>query len=298
MVDPINDIKNFDPEDEVSYYYGNLNRDHVKEILSDALIGTFLIRDSTKDFDQKVLCVKEAPDTINSYKIIHTVKNLTNNNSGGDEDDDSDENTEHAFYIFGKQDCLFSSIPKILEFYSTHYLNQSPLVRPAFHHKKVIAMFDFQEGGDPNEDLYFQKNDILTVLEYTQGEHWWNASLNEKTGLIPATLVRRLKPNEVFNEENNLKNNKQKSKITEIAVKSKLDENNDSDSGSGPMQCPFNARVIEDYTPSPYETSHIALKKGQIIVVLEMKSIGKWFGQIESGKKGLFPFNRVEFIKN
>ncbi len=47
-------LKDFDPEDEVSYYYGNLNRDHVKEILADASIGTFLIRDSTKDFDQKV----------------------------------------------------------------------------------------------------------------------------------------------------------------------------------------------------------------------------------------------------
>jgi len=46
--------KEFDPEDEVSYYYGNLNRDHVKEILNDASIGTFLVRDSTKDFDQKV----------------------------------------------------------------------------------------------------------------------------------------------------------------------------------------------------------------------------------------------------
>ena len=44
----------FDAEDEVSYYYGNLQRDHVKEILNDAAIGTFLIRDSTKDFDQKV----------------------------------------------------------------------------------------------------------------------------------------------------------------------------------------------------------------------------------------------------
>lgn len=291
MVDSINDdIKNFDPEDEVSYYYGNLNRDHVKEILSDALIGTFLIRDSTKDFDQKVLCVKEAPDTINSYKIIHTVKNNLENPHS--EDDDIDESTEHAFYIYGKQDCLFSTIPKILEFYSTHYLNQSPLVRPAFHHKKVIAMFDFQEGGDPNEDLYFKKNDILTVLEYTQGEHWWNACLNEKIGLIPATLVRRLKPNELFNEESN----QEGSKSIESVTKEKDEKNILGD--DGPMQCPFNGRVIEDYTPSPYETSHIALKKGQTIIVLEMKSIGKWFGQIESGKKGLFPFNRVEIIKN
>jgi hypothetical protein len=35
-----------------------LNRDQVKDILNDASIGTFLIRDSTKDYDQKVMCVK------------------------------------------------------------------------------------------------------------------------------------------------------------------------------------------------------------------------------------------------
>lgn len=48
----------FDPNDEVSYYYGNLTREKVKDILNKAQIGTFLIRDSTKDYDQKVLCVK------------------------------------------------------------------------------------------------------------------------------------------------------------------------------------------------------------------------------------------------
>ncbi len=61
--------------------------------------------------------------------------------------------------------------------------------------------------------------------------------------------------------------------------------------------CPFKAKVVEDYTPSPYEHSHIALRKGQIVTVLEMKSMGKWLGVLEfDGKKGLFPFNRVEII--
>ncbi len=55
---PDSDGLEFDPNDEVSYYYGNLTRDQVKEILNDSSIGTFLIRDSTKDEDQKVMCVK------------------------------------------------------------------------------------------------------------------------------------------------------------------------------------------------------------------------------------------------
>lgn len=285
--------RDFDPEDEVSYYYGNLNRDHVKEILADASIGTFLIRDSTKDFDQKVLCVKEAHETINSYKIMRSGKAEEAQATG-----DSDSESPYSYFIYGKEDCLFPSIPKILEFYSTHYLNQSPLVKPAFHHKKVIAMFDFQESGDPSEDLYFFKNDILTVLEYTQGEHWWNACINGKTGLIPATLVRRLKPNEPYKEgdkQDSQSNVLAENVNTTVQVDNRVDE--------GAMKCPFDARVIEDYTPSPYEKSHIPLKKGQLVTVLEMKSIGKWFGQTyasedktELAKKGLFPFNRVQIV--
>ena len=64
----------------------------------------------------------------------------------------------------------------------------------------MIATSDFLTSNDPTEDLYFEKNDILTVIEFTQGEHWWNASLKNKTGLIPTTLVRRLKPDEIIQQ--------------------------------------------------------------------------------------------------
>jgi hypothetical protein len=42
----------------------------------------------------------------------------------------NDEERAHRYYLYGKEDWLFTSIAKILEFYSTHYLNQSPLVKP------------------------------------------------------------------------------------------------------------------------------------------------------------------------
>jgi len=272
------EILEFDPNDEVSYYYGNLNRDQVKEILNDSQVGTFLIRDSTKDYDQKVMCVKEVADCVNSYKIVHRIINSAEDNS-----------VSHTFHIHGREDCLFESIPKILEFYSGHYLNQSPLVKPAFNHKKVLTLYDFTESEDSNEDLYFKKNEILTILEYTQGEHWWKAvNRSGRTGLIPATLVRRLRPNE-------WPSNIQYSFDDDTKQKDDEDASDEDDN----KKCPFKAKVIEDYTPSPYEHSHIALRKGQIVTVIEMKSIGKWLGILDyDGKKGLFPFNRVEIIND
>lgn len=48
----------FDVNDEVSYYYGSVSREEAKQVLNDAPVGTFLIRDSMKDADQKVLSVK------------------------------------------------------------------------------------------------------------------------------------------------------------------------------------------------------------------------------------------------
>jgi proto-oncogene C-crk len=285
----------FDPNDEVSYYYGNLNRDEVKDVLLEASIGTFLIRDSTKDDGQNVLCVKEATKCINNYKIIHKIT----------ESSSPSTLSKNEFFLYGKEDLVFTSIPSILEFYSTHYLNQSSLVKPAFYHKKVLTLFDFLESDDPNEDLYFRASEILTIIEYTQGGDWWKA-INQlgATGLIPATLVRRLKPNEWPSIRNNLlKSNKNvKSTANDIANEPIIEEIITNENDVPPKESTnqeFRARVVEDYTPSPYEHSHLSLRKGQIITVLEMKSEGKWLGQYINSvdcKRGLFPFNRVEII--
>lgn len=41
-----------------SYDFGDLSREEVKDVLNEAPIGTFLIRNSIRDLNQKVLCVK------------------------------------------------------------------------------------------------------------------------------------------------------------------------------------------------------------------------------------------------
>lgn len=51
---------------------------------------------------------------INNYKIIQTLDN------GGN----------LSYFILGKNDLSFKNVPDILRFYSSHYLNQSPLIKP------------------------------------------------------------------------------------------------------------------------------------------------------------------------
>jgi len=96
-------------------------------------------------------------------------------------------------------------------------------------------VFDFCEGGDPAEDLYFRKNDVLRVLEYTQGEHWWNAELNGRTGLIPATLVRRLKPDETVEAVAAVEKEEEVAEVKE----------EEATRDEGIMECPFMAKVVE-----------------------------------------------------
>ena len=105
----------FDQNDEVSYYYSNLNRENAKDILQHSSIGTFLLRDSCKDEGQIVLCVKESENRINNYKIIQKT---------------NDVNMKKEFYFRGKHDFVFKDIPSLLDFYKTHYLIQSYLKQP------------------------------------------------------------------------------------------------------------------------------------------------------------------------
>lgn len=139
----------------------------------------------------------------------------------------------------------------------------------------------------------------MTILEYTQGESWWKAmNQSGKVGLIPTTLIRRLKPNEPIPARNSAKESDKPKEKIEVKVSQQKEDVQSNNSDEAESNKPFNVRVIEDYTPSPYEKGYIALRKGQVVRVLEMKSEGKWFGQVvgNDDKKGLFPFNRVEML--
>ena len=129
--------------------------------------GVFLVRDSATIQGDYVLCVRE--DNKVSHYIINKIQQ-------GDQ----------TRYRIGDQ--MFTDLPALLNFYKVHYLDTTPLIRPAPKRvEKVLAKYDF-EGNDP-DDLPFKKGEIMTVVSKDE-EQWWTArnSLGQ-TGSIPVPYI-------------------------------------------------------------------------------------------------------------
>lgn len=87
--------------------------------------GTFLVRGSCTIVGDYVLSVKE--DTKVSHYIINKIQQQQN---------------DQIVYRIGDQS--FADLPELLAFYKLHYLDTTPLRRPATKKlEKVVAKFDF-----------------------------------------------------------------------------------------------------------------------------------------------------------
>lgn len=102
------------------------------------------------------------------------------------------QQSDQTKYRIGDQ--MFTDLPSLLAFYKLHYLDTTPLIRPATHRvEKVIAKFDFT-GVDP-DDLPFKKGDILTVISKDE-DQWWTAQNDlGQNGSIPVPYVQRVSIN-------------------------------------------------------------------------------------------------------
>lgn len=109
---------------------------------------------------------------------------------------------------------MFPDLPALLSFYRLHYLDTTPLIRPAPKRvERVVAKYDFDGSVSfklliyyPREknitlrfillqdadDLPFRKGEILTVISKDE-EQWWTAmnSLGQ-TGSIPVPYVQKV----------------------------------------------------------------------------------------------------------
>lgn len=100
-------------------------------------------------------------------------------------------------------DQMFPDLPSLLGFYKLHYLDTTPLIRPASKRvEKVIAKFDF-EGVD-QDDLPFKKGEILTIVSKDE-EQWWTAkNAQGQQGSIPVPYVQKYDETQPVNNDNRM----------------------------------------------------------------------------------------------
>ncbi|XP_039496368.1 adapter molecule Crk isoform X4 [Drosophila santomea] len=226
--------------------------------------GVFLVRDSNSIAGDYVLCVRE--DTKVSNYIINKV-----------------QQQDQIVYRIGDQS--FDNLPKLLTFYTLHYLDTTPLKRPACKRvEKVIGKFDFV--GSDQDDLPFQRGEVLTIVRKDE-DQWWTArnSLG-KIGQIPVPYIQQY--DDYMDED-------------------AIDKNEPTISGSSNVfgstlkrtdlnrKLPAYARVKQSRVPNAYDKTALKLEIGDIIKVTKTNINGQWEGEL-NGKNGHFPFTHVEFV--
>lgn len=272
-------MASFDEHDRNSWYFGSMSRQDATELLTrERESGVFLVRDSNTIIGDYVLCVRE--DTKVSHYIINKV-----------------QQSGHTEYRIGDQS--FPDLPDLLTFYKLHYLDTTPLTRPASRKiELVIGKFDFDGSGDP-DDLPFRRGDILTIISKDE-DQWWTAKNSiGKIGQIPVPYVQKCEENGqsislerpgsgggggVVTHKTATGGNSQQ--LGSALKKSDLNR-----------KLPAFARVKQARVPNAYDKTALKLEVGDIIKVTKTNINGQWEGEL-NGKKGHFPFTHVEFIEN
>lgn len=299
----------FDQYDKSSWYFGAMSRQDASDLLmGEKEGGVFLVRDSTSIHGDFVLCVRE--DSKVSHYIINKIQQ-------GDQ----------IRYRIGDQ--MFPDIPNLLAFYKLHYLDTTPLIRPAPKKtQRVIAKYDF-EGNDP-EDLPFRKGEILTIISKDE-EQWWTArnSLGQ-TGSVPVPYVQKYEEDANTSLEcssrpdsagsgtsnststSNSNTNSLHQTLQQQAQVTGTQQVTTGSTGSTGQPdgvqtntrrsniqrtLPAFAKVKQARVPNAYDKTALKLEVGDMIKVTKTNINGQWEGELH-GKVGHFPFTHVEFIDN
>ncbi|XP_043280395.1 adapter molecule Crk [Venturia canescens] len=277
----------FDEYDKNSWYFGAMSRQDASDLLmGEKEGGVFLVRDSTSIHGDFVLCVRE--DSKVSHYIINKI-----------------QHADQIRYRIGDQ--TFADIPRLLAFYKLHYLDTTPLIRPApkkIH--KVIAKYDF-EGNDP-DDLPFRKGEILTVVTRDE-EQWWTAknSLGQM-GLVPVPYVQKYEDEAQPNIDNSSRQDSgiggslgssSNTSSTQLSSQIGSDTPPAATTRRSNIQrtLPAFAKVKQARVPNAYDKTALKLEVGDIIKVTKTNINGQWEGELH-GKVGHFPFTHVEFVDN
>ncbi|XP_055690438.1 adapter molecule Crk [Lutzomyia longipalpis] len=253
----------FDVHDRNSWYFGAMTRQEATDLLmGEREGGVFLVRDSNTIIGDYVLCVRE--DAKVSHYIINRIVQ-------GDK----------VMYRIGDQS--FGDLPELLDFYKLHYLDTTPLRRPATRRLEcVLGKFDFD--GSDQEDLPFKKGEILYIINKDEDQWWTAKNTHGQIGQIPVPYVQKVDESQQSSLERQTFSNSQSMSVENQMKKSNLHR---------PL--PAHARVKQPRVPNAYDKTALKLEMGDVIKVTKMNINGQWEGELR-GKVGHFPFTHVEFI--
>lgn len=256
----------FDPFDQSCWYFGPMRRQDATDLLmGEKEGGVFLIRDSSSIIGDYVLCVRE--DSKVSHYIINKI-----------------EEGSQIRYRIGDQ--MFPDLPSLLSFYKLHYLDTTPLIKPAPRRvEKVLAKYDFE--GNDSEDLPFRKGEILQIVSKDE-DQWWTArnSLG-KVGSIPVPYVQKYEENQQFLNDGTRPGSGGGNAVPQPSEPTKR--------ANMQRKLPAMARVKQARVPNAYDKTALKLEIGDMIKVTKMNINGQWEGEL-NGRSGHFPFTHVEFV--
>lgn len=275
----------FDVTDRNSWYFGSMSRqDATDTLMRERERGVFLVRDSNSIVGDYVLCVRE--DTKVSNYIINKIQ-------------------QHDQIIYRIGDQSFENLPRLLTFYTLHYLDTTPLKRPAQKKiERVMGKFDFDSNDQ--DDLPFRRGEILTIIRKDE-EQWWTAKNSlGRVGQIPVPYVQpyegvcedalQERPSSGGASNNMSKQSRELDIGSEIPLPSScMTLSNSLKRPDLNRKLPAYARVKQARVPNAYDKTALKLEVGDLIKVLKTNINGQWEGELK-GKIGHFPFTHVEFI--
>ncbi|XP_072017973.1 crk-like protein [Amphiura filiformis] len=265
------------------WYFGRISRGEAENLLQGKKPGLYLVRESATSPGDFVLCVSE------NGRVSHYIINLRGDQLIIGDQRFGDLPKLIDFYRIHyldtttltepcpKEEPSPAPSPPPQQSSSSHNTDQSNHSTSSSQHsstaasptpaqsqqqgEKYITLYRFV--GKDQEDLPFEKSEVLEIIEKTE-DQWWKARNGRgQTGMVPVPYIRRHQVEQNYRQIN-------------------------------PAQ-PQWALVMKDRIPSAYDNTQLRIQKGDLIKVLTQNVSGQWEGELE-GRKGFFPFNYVKLL--
>lgn len=154
-----------------SWYLGKISRMDAEAFLKKAgnRDGSFLVRLSESSPGDFSISVK-FQDTIQHFKVLR------------------DNNGKYFLWV-----VKFNSLNELVNYHRTASVSRTHTILlqdmdgdSRVHPRLVQAMFDFTPQEE--NELAFKRGEVITLVN-CEDENWWEGSLNNRTGMFPASYV-------------------------------------------------------------------------------------------------------------